>query len=64
MSFLTIREVAATGLVSEHYIRTLVRNGKCPGIRSGNRFLVNVEQLREKLEADSNTCGNEVKSNE
>ena len=47
--FKTIRQVAASGLISEHYLRGLVARNECPGFRSGNRFLVNVAQLKEKL---------------
>lgn len=45
----TIRQVAASGLISEYFLRCLVARGECPGFRSGNRFLINVEQLKEKL---------------
>lgn len=51
--FKTIRQVAATKIVSESYLRQLVAQGKCPGIRSGNRFLVNVGALCEMLDAES-----------
>lgn len=45
----TIRQTAASGLISEHFLRGMVARGECPGFRSGNRFLINVEQLKEKL---------------
>lgn len=51
--FKTIRQTAETGLVSEHHLRQLVAQGKCPGIRSGNRFLVNVAALCEMLDTES-----------
>lgn len=51
--FKTIRQAAATGLTSEHHLRQLVAQGKCPGVRSGNRFLVNVAALCEMLDAES-----------
>lgn len=51
--FKTIREVARTGLISEHYLRMMVKRGECPCIKSGNRVLVNVPALREKLDAMS-----------
>lgn len=51
--FKTIRQTAAMGLMTEHYLRLLVAQGKCPGIRSGNRFMVNVEALAEQLDAES-----------
>lgn len=48
--FKTIRQTAATGIASEHRIRIWVAEGKCPGIRTGNRFLVNVSALAEMLD--------------
>ena len=48
--FKTIRQTAATGLISEHFLRLMVARGECPGIQSGNRFLVNVPALAEKLD--------------
>lgn len=51
--FKTIRQVAATGLLSEHHLRNLVAQGRCPGIHSGNRFLVNIDALAELLDAES-----------
>ena len=51
--FKTIRETAKTGLISEHFLRLLVAEGKCPGIRTGNRFLVNVPALAEMLDRQS-----------
>lgn len=46
---LTIRECAKTGIAKENFIRELVRKGKCPGIRRGNRFYVNLNLLQEQL---------------
>lgn len=51
--FKTIRQTAATGILSEHRIRLLVAAGRCPGIKTGNRFLVNVPALAEMLDAES-----------
>lgn len=51
--FKTIRKTAATGIVPESFLRSLVAQGKCPGIYSGNRFLVNVDALLEQLDAES-----------
>lgn len=51
--FKTIRQTAAAGITSEHYLRLLVAQGRCPGIRSGNRFLVNVSALCEMLDEES-----------
>lgn len=49
----TIRQTAATGILSEHRIRLMVAAGQCPGIKAGNRFLVNVSALAEMLDAES-----------
>lgn len=51
--FKTIRQTAATGLIPENVLRMLVRQNKCPGIYSGNRFLVNVTALSEQLDNES-----------
>lgn len=52
-TFRTIRQTAATGILSEHRLRLLVAEGRCPGIRTGNRFLVNLEALAELLDKQS-----------
>ncbi len=51
--FKTIRQTAATGLVTENFLRMLVAQKKCPGIYSGNRFLVNEDALAEMLDIES-----------
>lgn len=51
--FKTIRQTAAQGIAPENLIRRLVAQRKCPGIYSGNRFLVNVEALTEWLDEQS-----------
>lgn len=48
--FKTIRQTAATGILPEHRLRLMVAAGECPGIQSGNRFLINVSALAEKLD--------------
>lgn len=51
--FKTIRQTAKQGVAPESLIRRLVAQGKCPGIYSGTRFLVNVEALTEQLDRQS-----------
>ena len=51
--FKTINEVAKSGLISEHYLRLMLKRGELPHIKSGNRVLVNVTALVEKLDAMS-----------
>lgn len=55
LTFKTIRQTAATGILSEHRLRLMVAQGVCPGIQTGNRFLVNVEALAEQLDRQSRT---------
>lgn len=55
MRLMTIRQVAATGLISEHFLRLRQKQGLVPGIYSGNRFLVNVEALEEMIRRESKT---------
>ena len=55
----TIRQTAATGLLPEYRLRLMVAEGICPGIKTGNRFLINVPALAEMLDAKSRK---EVKS--
>jgi len=61
--FKTIRQTAATGLLSERQIRLRVAQGICPGIRVGNRFLVNVSALAELLDQESRAAVTEVNIN-
>lgn len=48
--FMSIREVAKTGLISEYFLRAMVKKGECPCVMSGSKVLVNVAALREKLD--------------
>ncbi len=49
----TVRQTSALGWITEHHLRRLIAEGKCPGVYSGNRFLVNVGALQEQLDAES-----------
>lgn len=51
--FMTIRETAATGILSEHHLRLMAKRGELPGIYAGTRFKVNYPLLVEKLNRDS-----------
>lgn len=55
-NFKTVRQTAALGYLTEHHLRLLIAQGRCPGIRSGNRFMVNVDALAEMLDAESRKC--------
>ena len=45
--FMTIREVAKTGILPEHTIRVMV---KVPHIMAGNRVLINYPKFIEQLQ--------------
>jgi len=51
--FRTIREVAKTGLISEHHLRLMVKQNRCPGIYRGVKFMVNLTALTEQLDIES-----------
>ena len=55
--FKTIRQTAAMGILPEHRIRIMVDQGDCPGFKVGNRFMVNVTALAEKLDRISREKG-------
>lgn len=51
--FKTIRQTAATEILPEYRLRLMQKQGILPGIKAGNRFLVNVDALVEILNAES-----------
>lgn len=54
--FLTIREVARTGLLSEHVLRMRLRQNRLPGFyvgTSGTRYLVDYAALVEMLHKEA-----------
>lgn len=52
-TFLTIRQTAATGVLSEHHLRLMEKQGRLPGIRTGKTFRVNFEMLLAQLDRES-----------
>lgn len=48
--FMTIREVARTGIITEHHLRILVAQGKVPTIKAGTRNYIHYPMLCEQLE--------------
>lgn len=51
--FLTIRETARTGVLPEYRLRMMEKSNSLPGVRAGNKFLVNYGLLLEKLDKES-----------
>ncbi len=48
---LTIRQAAQRGILSENALRNLVKQGKIPCVKSGNRVLINYPKLIEFLKS-------------
>lgn len=51
--FLTIRQAAKRGPLSEHRLRLMRAQGRLPGVETGNRYLVNYPLLLSMLDAQS-----------
>ncbi len=47
---MTIREIAATGILPEHALRVLVKQKKIPYLTVGKKALINYNKLVEMLE--------------
>lgn len=49
-TMMTIREIARTGLMSEHALRMMLKAGKLPAIFIGKKALINYDKLCEELQ--------------
>lgn len=47
---MTIRQIAATGLLPENALRVMLKQGKLPAVFSGRKALINFDLLCEQLE--------------
>lgn len=52
-TFMTIREMASTGILSEGCLRKMYAQHKLPGIHTGRTFRINVDQFIDQLNRDS-----------
>lgn len=52
-TYLSIRQVAKNGLISEYLLRLMEKQGKLPGVYSGRKKLVNLEMLEAQLAEES-----------
>lgn len=50
LEFLTIRQTAARGILPEHALRTLSKQGKLPQIKINSKVLINFPKLIEQLQ--------------
>ncbi len=48
---MTIRQIAATGILPEHTIRILVKAGKIPHLTVGRKVLINFDTVLKMLES-------------
>lgn len=55
--FMTIREVARTGILSEYCLRIMVKEGKIPHIMAGTKCLINYTLLLDWLTKESLKAG-------
>ena len=49
-NMMTVREIARTGLLSEHALRLMLKAGKLPAIYIGNKALINYDKLCTELQ--------------
>lgn len=57
-AFLTIRQTAAAGILSEHYLRLRQKQNQLPGFYSGTRFIIDVNALLDMLHREAlAACG-------
>lgn len=55
--YLTIRQTAERGIITEFQLRKMLRAGELPGFYSGNTYKVNIPMLIDKLDAMSAVNG-------
>ena len=60
---MTIREIAKTGLMAEHALRLLLKQGKLPAIYIGSKALINYDKLCAQLENLGSTALDEGRGN-
>ena len=58
-TFRTIRQTAAMGILPEYRLRLMQKQNRLPGIQTGNRFMVHIEELVELLNNQSRKAVNE-----
>ena len=63
IQMLTIRQIAATGIMSEHALRVLVRQGRIPHVKVGNRALINYDVLCRILQGSSTGYADDQQGN-
>lgn len=62
-NYLTIKQTAERGIITEFQLRKMLRAGELPGFYSGRTYKVNVPMLIDKLDAMSVVNGGMIKQN-
>lgn len=57
--FLSIRETAKAGPLSEYCLRLMQKRGELPGVYSGRKFLINYDAFLEQISRGVTGCRNE-----
>ena len=52
---MTVREIARTGLMAEHALRLLLKQGKLPAVYINKKALINFDRLCAQLESLEHT---------
>lgn len=52
-AFQTIRQIAKSSPLSEHYLRNRLKENRLPGFYTGTRFIVDVPALMDMLHRES-----------
>ena len=61
--YLTIKQTAERGIITEFQLRKMLKAGELPGFYSGRTYKVNVPMLIDKLDAMSAVNGGMIKQN-
>ena len=59
---MTVREIAGTGLMPEHALRRLLKEGRLPAIFIGKKALINYDRLCSQLQELDSTYPATVKA--
>lgn len=58
--FMSIREVARTGLLSEYTLRLMEKQKKLPCVYTGRKCLINFDRLVEQLNTSTTEGGEKI----
>lgn len=56
VKLLTVKEASKECGVSTYFLRDWIKQGKCPGVYSGKKFLINVERLEEIIREETSSA--------